>query len=43
MGRLPGVEVVDERTLVIRLVEPQPNFLVTLADPVARADPAGSR
>lgn len=32
-GALPGVEVVDERTLVIRLVEPQPRFLTTLADP----------
>ncbi|WP_052667597.1 ABC transporter substrate-binding protein [Nitriliruptor alkaliphilus] len=32
-GDLEGVEVVDETTVVIRLVEPQPRYLLTLADP----------
>ncbi|MEX1179143.1 MAG: ABC transporter substrate-binding protein [Nitriliruptor sp.] len=46
-GELAGVEVVDDRTLVIRLVEPQPRYLATLADPslaptplLAEEDPA---
>jgi oligopeptide transport system substrate-binding protein len=32
-GDLTGVEVVDDETLRIRLVEPQPRYLLTLADP----------
>ncbi len=32
-GELEGVQVEDERTLVIELVEPQPTFLLTLAHP----------
>lgn len=32
-GGLEGVEVVDDRTVVIHLVEPQPRYLLTLADP----------
>jgi oligopeptide transport system substrate-binding protein len=32
-GGLSGVEVVDRRTLIIRLSEPQPSFLRVLTDP----------
>jgi oligopeptide transport system substrate-binding protein len=32
-GPLEGVEVVDDATVRIRLVEPQPRYLLTLADP----------
>jgi oligopeptide transport system substrate-binding protein len=32
-AELSGVEAVDDRTLRIRLVEPEPAFLTTLADP----------
>jgi oligopeptide transport system substrate-binding protein len=32
-GGLSGVEVVDDATLRIRLVEPRPRYLLTLADP----------
>jgi oligopeptide transport system substrate-binding protein len=32
-GPLVGVEVIDESTVRIRLVEPQPRYLLTLADP----------
>ncbi|MEX2549802.1 MAG: ABC transporter substrate-binding protein [Nitriliruptoraceae bacterium] len=47
-AELAGVEVIDERTLRVSLEEPQPAFLLTLADPslvptppVADADPEG--
>jgi oligopeptide transport system substrate-binding protein len=32
-GGIDGVEVLDEETVRIRLVEPRPRFLLTLADP----------
>jgi oligopeptide transport system substrate-binding protein len=32
-GPLEGVEVIDDATVRIRLVEPQPRYLLTLADP----------
>jgi oligopeptide transport system substrate-binding protein len=45
---LEGVEVLDERTVRIRLVEPRPRYLLTLADPslvptppLADEDPEG--
>lgn len=39
-GGLDGVEVVDDETLRIRLTEPQPRFLLTLADPSLVPTPA---
>jgi oligopeptide transport system substrate-binding protein len=39
-GELEGVEVVDDATVTIRLVEPQPRYLLTLADPSLVPTPA---